>query len=168
MPQPTLTRAHSLLCSKYFHTKWILLVQLIQSQSSHVVQTMLLFICYSGWNVQQGCLFYSCFCYKGFVIEMYHMWQSCPKPIQCCNMVIGDRNGPSHNMKLLLLHYITPLDCYAVKLLLLQQTRQVASKNSMCHRELRSLPWFWWSSAYPQGTCEMYSEIFFWNLLNGY
>lgn len=159
MPQPTLTQARSLLCSKYFHTKWILLVQLIQSQSSHVVQTMLLFICYSGWNVPQGCFFYSCFCYQGFVIEMYHM--SFPKAIQCFNVVNGDRNGPSHNMKLLLLHYMTPLDGYAATLLLRQQTWQVASKKSMCRRELRSLPWFWWSCACPQGTCEMYSEIFF-------
>lgn len=166
MPQPTLTQARSLLCSKYFHTKRILLVQLIQSLSSHVVQTMLLFICYTGWNVPQGCFFYSCFCYKGFVIEMYHMSQSCSKPIQGFNMVNGDRKGPSHNMKLLLLHYMTPLDGYAVKLLLRQQTQQVAGKNSLCRRELRSLPWFWWSCACPQGTCEMYSDISFWNLLN--
>lgn len=166
MPRPTLTQARSLLCSEYFHTKRILLVQLIQSQSSHVVQTMLLFICYSGWNVQQGCFFYSCFCCKGFVIEMYHMCQSCPKPIQCFIMVNGDRNGPSHNMKLLLLYYITTLDCYAVKLLLRRQTWQVVSKNSMCCHELRSLPWFRWSCACPQGTCEMFNEIFFWHLLN--
>lgn len=73
---------------------------------------------------------------------MYHMCQSCPKPIQCFNMVNGDKKGPSHNMKLLLLHYTTPLDCNAVKLLLPQQTRQVASKNSMCCRELYLLPWF--------------------------
>lgn len=161
MPQPTLTRA--LLCSNDLHTKWIILVQLIQSQSSHVVQTMLLFICYSGWNVQQGCFFYSCFYYKGFVIEIYRMCQSSPKPIQCFNMVNGDkRSVAQYEASAAALHHTTWRLC--------RQTAATSADATGCKQKLNMPSWVALVAmvlvVLRISTRHLWN--LFWNLLNGW